>query len=104
MTRKTSIIAICAAIYLLLAAGAAAWTLYEVVISGKTLQERVAAIAEKNAKVKAYTELSQLMKDTEDERAQLQQYVLSEDQTSRFLTEIEDLGRKLGVELSTLSL
>ena len=45
-------------------------------ISGKTLQERVAAIAEKNAKVKAYTELSQLMKDTEDERAQLQQYVL----------------------------
>ena len=104
MTRKTLIIAILATTYLLVAVAGVAWMLYEVSGSGSALKERVAAIADKNAKVKAYTELSQLMEDTQGERTELQQYVLTESQTSRFLTDVEALGKKLGVDLATLSL
>ena len=98
MTRKTLIIAILATTYLLVAVAGVAWMLYEVSASGSALKERVAAIADKNAKVKAYTELSQLMEDTQGERTELQQYVLTESQTSRFLTDVEAC-RKLPLRL-----
>ncbi len=104
MTRKTFIIGILSLVYLLAASVVIALMLYEVSISGATLKERIAAIADNNAQVKAYTELSQLMADTQEERAQLQQYVLTEDQTSRFLTDMEALGAQLGVALDTVSL
>ena len=102
MTRKTLIIAILATTYLLVAVAGVAWMLYEVSASGSALKERVAAIADKNAKVKAYTELSQLMEDTQGERTELQQYVLTESQTSRFLTDVEAFGKKLRVDRQLL--
>lgn len=104
ITRRTFVIGIIALAYLAVAASGLAWMIYGVSVSGAALKDRVAAIEDKNAKVRAYTELSSLMDETKAERAELTQYVLTEDQTSSFLTDVETLGKTLGVTLTTLSL
>lgn len=104
MTRRTHIVGIFALAYLFFAMSALAWVIYEVSVSGQDLLDRVAAIADKNAKVKTYTEFSKLIEETEAERKTLASHVLTEDKTSAFLTEIESLASSVGVTLRTSSL
>lgn len=104
MLTKTHYIAFAALVLVLVASAALGFVFWEVHNAGKELESKVASIAERNAKVKMYTELSRLIEESEDERAELGTYVLTEDKTSAFLTEIEALGTRLGITLTTLSL
>lgn len=100
----TNIVAIASACYLLAAVAALALIMYGIHTSSIALTERITAIADKHAKQKTYREFSALLKSTQEERAQLSTFVLTEAQTSSFLTEIEQLGAHHGVELITDSL
>lgn len=104
MTRRTQIVGIFALVYLCAAASALGWMIYTVSITGEELETRVAAIADKNAKVKMYTDFAKLIEDTQNERAILASHVLTENETSGFLTDIESLAASVGVALSTRSL
>jgi hypothetical protein len=104
MTRRTQIFGIVALAYLVVAASALGWVAYRVEVNGQELKDRVDAIADKNAKVKTYTEFSKLIEETETERSLLASHVLAEDNTSSFLTEIETLAANVGVTLFTRSL
>lgn len=104
VTNKTKIIGIVSVVYVVIACAVFSWVVYEVATAGKELSLRVDTIAEKNAKVKAYTAVSNLLKETTQERASLVEYVLQEDNTSAFLTEIEKIGTAQGVLLTTDSL
>jgi len=101
---KIYIISIIALIFLCVAATALGWFLYTVSASGVELTQKMELIADRNAKVKMHTELSRLIERTQTARTQLSRYVLTEDNTSSFLTSIEQTGRAVGVELITRSL
>lgn len=104
MTSKTSLFFIGACIYFLVAAGGLGFAVYTVHNAGSELQSRVALINDRNAKIKMYTDLSRLIEQTKGERTELSRFVLDEQHTSLFLTEVESLARTLGVQLSTEAL
>jgi hypothetical protein len=104
MASKTLTILIIAALYLLASLCVLGYVLFKVHSEGQELTERVTLIADRNAKIQMYTELSRLVSETEGERAELSSYVLTENETSSFLTEIEKIGAQTGNELSTASL
>lgn len=103
-TPVTKIIAVIACTYVLAAVCALGFVLYKIDTAGKVLSDRVAAIADKNAKLKTYTQLDALMEETTAERSKLLEFVLTENKTSSFLTDIESLGASQGVALRTDSL
>jgi hypothetical protein len=78
--------------------------LYTVTLEGEILEERVSTIANNNAKEKAYKDLQALVEKTATDREMLRTYLLTEKETSAFLTEIEQLGVRQGVVLITDSL
>lgn len=102
--RKTKLIAIVAAVFFTTALCVFLWVLYAIVASGQELQTRLAAIEETNAKIQANNELASLLVSTQDERLQLEKYVLTEDETGIFLTDIEKLASSQAVALNTSSL
>jgi hypothetical protein len=104
MTSKTFTILIIALIFALSSAGMLGFVLYKVHREGLELTQRVTLIADRDAKIQMYGELSRLVEETESERAELSSYVLTENETSSFLTEIERLGAETGNKLSTASL
>lgn len=104
MHTKTKFILSITVICFLAALCVLGFMLYEVHSKGRDLDTRIALIAERNAKVQMYTKLSRLVEDTQLERSKLQKYVLTEDETSSFLTDIEALGAVVGVELATREL
>lgn len=104
MTGKTKIIGIISLAYVFIAVAVLSSVIFEVITAGQALTERVTAIADKNAKVKVYSELSNLVKATKDQRETLSGFVLTEENTSAFLTDIESIGMSQNVTLTTDSL
>lgn len=103
-TNKTTLIAIISVLFVLFSLAVVSWVVYEVETAGKMLGERVLAIANTNAKIKAYNELFELVETTKIERETLTDFVLTEDKTGSFLTDIENLGASNNVSLTTNSL
>jgi hypothetical protein len=104
MLRTSHYIALLGLIYFLASLAVFGFTEWKIYSLGKELESKVALIAEKNAKVRMYNELSRLIEETKMERLALEAHVLTEEETSSFLTEIEMLGRSQGVTLNTQSL
>lgn len=104
MTRKTLIVGIFSIVYAVFALGILGFTFYQIVGEGKALTERIEAIGSKNAQTKMYADLAALVKSTTVERLNLSNYVLTEEGTSAFLTNVEALGTSQGVTLTTNSL
>jgi hypothetical protein len=104
ISKQTQIVALIAFIYASIASGLLWWVSNQISVSGEALSTRVAAIAEQNARSRAYSELTRMVKNSEQKRTALAQHLLTEDQTSSFLTDIESLGMAQGVELTTDSL
>lgn len=104
MSKKTKIIAAIALLYILIAGSVLASVVYEVSVSGEALTSRVGAIAEKNARSRVFKELQKSVDDSIADRAALAGYVLTEDDTSAFLTDLEDVGNRGGVHVTTDSL
>lgn len=104
ITHKTKIVAVFGLVYLLVAGVALAFVTYKVIVSGSSLHERITAIAEKDARARAYSNLEKIMEESKSDREELVSHLLTEDEASSFLTELEALGAKAGVELTTDSL
>lgn len=104
MNKKTQIIAVVALIYVLIAAGILSLVLYRISSSGQALTQRVDTIADRNARTRVYKDLSSVVNNSAQERQELSSYILTEDQTSSFLTNIESIGSAQGVHITTNSL
>jgi hypothetical protein len=102
--RTTYLIAGFAAIYLIVTAGACAFILFQLSNAGSRLEERIGVIAQQHAAFQTYNELTRLAEETKEDRAELQTYLLSREETSAFLTSVEGAGSGLGVEVNTNSL
>lgn len=101
---RVQFIKIFALIYLLATSAALLWVVYEVTIAGSTLRERIDTIADTKAKEKVYKDLSTLVEKTKNDREMLTHFVLTEDETGTFLTDIERIGTTQGVTLTTNTL
>lgn len=104
MTRNTSIVALTSLVFVVVASLGLVWVLYTVTTAGDTLQEHITTIANNDAKEKAFADLSALVAQTASIREELKTFVLTEENTSVFLTDIESLGVAQGVKLTTNSL
>lgn len=93
-----------AALYVVVAIASVWWVSHSITKAGLTLQEYVQVIADELAQEQTYNELQKLVGDTEVERNQLADHVLTKSETISFLADIEELGKRRGVELVTNSL
>jgi len=101
---RTHFVKIFALVYLLATSALLFWVVYEITTTAATLKERVDTIAYTKAKEKVYKDLSVLVGETQVDRQKLTEFVLTEDQTGTFLTDIERIGQAQGVLLTTNSL
>lgn len=104
ITHQTRIVAIIALLFVLSMAALLWLIISKITVEGTALTERVETIADNNAKMKVYRDLQRLVDETEEHRESIGLFVLSEDKTSEFLTDIESLEKSQGVELTTNSL
>ena len=102
--KNTYIIGIVAVIYVLVAAACLAWVLHAVSISGALLTERISVIETNSVREKANKDLTALLESTKQEREVIDGYLLTEDKTSSFLTDMEYIAHSQGVTLTTNSL
>lgn len=72
--------------------------------AGAKLNELSAVIANSDAQRQQNIELQRLLKETSDERMQLESLLLTENETIVFLTEIENIARNYNVAVTTKSL
>jgi hypothetical protein len=104
LSKKTNSIALVSLLFALSSGLLFTWVLYEVTTAGRSLTERVTTIADTRAKERSYKELELQVLQTKEQRATLDSFVLTEDSTGAFLTEIERLGASQGVTLTTNAL
>lgn len=97
-------IAIFSLVYLVVACAGFAYLFIHTQEMGAHLQEQTAIIANNNILEQRQIELSQLLRQTEVQREELQQYLLTEEKTIDFLSEVERAAGALGVQFITDSL
>ncbi len=102
--RKTHLVAIIGLLYAVLMLALASWVVYTVVMDGISLKDKARTIAETNAKIQSYKELQERVVATSEMRESLSKFVITDNETGSFLTEIEKLGESLGVKMTTTSL
>jgi len=106
MKGRTKSVLIFAIIFALVATVVFGGGLYYVISKGNSLIVLRQTIADHTAKEHSYNFIQNLEAETEEERAELQTFFLhdNEQDTLRFINELETLGRLLGVSLKTNSL
>jgi ribose 5-phosphate isomerase RpiB len=104
LSKKTNTIALVSLLFALCSGGICSWVFYEIITSGQSLTDRVTTIADTRAKERAYKDLAKQVAKTEVQRTTLNSFVLTEEGTGAFLTQIEQLGVSQGVTLTTNSL
>ncbi len=72
--------------------------------TGIDLHSRIETIANNNAREQVYLDLQKAVDASEGQRKEMMQLILTEGQTSTFLTDLESLGTTQGVLLVTDSL
>lgn len=102
--KNTKIFLIISVAYLAIALSALGWVLFKVDDLGRSMEAQVSVIADSLAQDKALTELEDLVGSSDSMRTSLEHYVLTEDDTIDFLTNIENIGTQQGVKLETSSL
>ena len=98
---KTRNIALFSLIFLIVSAVAFGFVVYKTSVLSIELQEQAVVIAQNNSLKQKHTELLNILKDTEQEREILSDFLLTEDSTIRFLSEIEQYAKAHGVSLTT---
>lgn len=78
-----------------------AGALYYVSGQGVVLRERAQAVADHAIQQQTYEALASLLESTKTERDELNQYILTEDETIDFLAEIEGMAAAEGVLITT---
>lgn len=105
MSRSTKRIMILAGSFLLIAMGLFAFVGYHVVAKGQLLGEQAAILKIKETQESSYLRLIRQADETTKKRSELKQYFLQKESDSiNFLTLIESLAPKAGVELRTNTL
>jgi hypothetical protein len=105
MKSSTSkIIFILATFFFISTALGCAYMVYTIRSHGSELESRAQTVAEANAKIKSYKDLWTRYELTKAERERLSTFVLTKDETSAFLTEIETIGHEKQVSIKTNTL
>lgn len=104
LTARTRNITIFSILYLIVSAAVLGYVVFQTVHLGVALQEQSVIIAKNNTLKKEHTELLHILKQTASEREQLESFLLTEDTTVHFLTEVEQLALTQRVKLTTDSL
>ena len=104
LSKKSNTIALLSLLFALCSGVVCSWVFYEVITSGQLLTDHVTAIADTRAKERAYKDLAVQVAKTDVQRTTLNSFVLTEEGTGAFLTQIEQLGVSQGVTLTTNSL
>jgi len=90
-----------ATIYSLVFAGLLVNGVYLISAEGAKLETTKTQISEHAAKEIAYTRMVDLLESTKEDRATLQQFFITENDTISFLATIEDAAKKNSIELKT---
>ena len=101
ITKKTKIIFVVSIICFLVSVGGVYMLWSTIKNQGEALAQKANELALFEAQNKSYRDLEQLVNDTQSQRTQLQEYLLTEDQTIDFLSKIENLADSLAIDLST---
>jgi hypothetical protein len=104
MTKRTKTIFIIAVLYSVVLALMLASILYVIHMQGTKLGEAKDAIAEHTAKELAYNNVMRVLASSEQDRAKLSSYFISEKDTISFITELESAAKSFGVTMQTTGL
>lgn len=101
---KTKIIALLAFTYLLAAGGVVVVMSLMIARDSAELNTQVRVIADSSALLKQYAELTAFMEQTEADREKLKAFIVHENDIIAFLSEVETVGRTLGLSVQTTNL
>ncbi|MFT7507784.1 MAG: hypothetical protein ACI92I_000952 [Acidimicrobiales bacterium] len=104
ITKRAKKIGVVSIVSLVFACGIMVFVWMYINTEGERLQTQAREVADYNARTKTYTGLSQLINNTQEQRKELRSYVLTEEETIDFLSEIETIAQEQGVDLTTNSL
>lgn len=104
LTTRTKTFGISALVALLATLCAVGVILYSIVVSERSLDEQVRQRAERRVAAEELVSLTALMEATKEKRAQLTEYMLTEDGVVDFLATLEAAARQQSVAIETRSL
>jgi len=104
ITKRTQRFAIIAVIVLLLGGGLVGGMYYLIVDAERSFTAAHEQLEEAEHQIRAANNLEDLVTNTDQERSELREYVLAEEDVIDFLTRVENTGARLGTELTTRSL
>ena len=90
--KNTYVVGIVAIVYVAFATLGLTWIMHTVVSSGEELKTRIAVIEASSAKEKANKDLMVLLESTKNDREAIDGFLLNEETTSSFLTQIEHIA------------
>lgn len=104
VTSETKFVGIVSLIFFMVAIGALVWVLLQINHGGDQLKTYTTTIANNAAEQKQFETLHDLVEKTADDRAALQQFLLTKDKTVDLLAQIESIGQQQGAIVTTKSL
>ncbi len=104
MGRNAKISLIISLAFMLTSLTALTWVILKVDQEGDNIHAQVKVIADSLAQEKEYRDLENLVVSSAVKREQIAQFVLTEDKTIDFLSQVETIGEEQGVNLQTTSL
>jgi len=104
ITKKTKVVGISSALFFLAACAGMFFLGQYVQNEGEKLVKQTKEVEDFNMREQSYRELSNLIDSTQEDRSELNKYILTEEKTIDFLSTIEQIAIDQGVELTTNSL
>lgn len=101
---KSKRIAILAILFFVSGVSVAGLVLYMIKLDGAQLAAQIETVETNRVIESKYSDLQATLDQSTSERDQLNSYMLTEDETVRFLSEIEGIAEKMGLQLITDSL
>ena len=104
MTKRTTTTLIVSILYSVTLILVLASILYVIHVQGTKLGEAKEAIAQNSAKELAYSSVTRVLAASENERAKLESYFISDKDTISFISELEAAAKAFGVTMQTTGL
>lgn len=101
MSKRSKTLLVIASVYCFIFAGLLVYGVYILSAEGAKLEMTKTQISEHTAKEAAYAKMISLLESTKENRAALQQFFITENDTITFLANIEAAAKEIGVELKT---
>lgn len=104
MSKKTKLMLYISILYSFILVAFLAYGIYQVKVQGDVLDANRLLIAEQNSKELTYRNLIQVTESTQEDRAALEQFFITEKDTISFISNIEQLASEMGIALETSQL